>query len=90
VADNIPAGAQRSPDGHYWWDHDTQAWQPVHPAASSSAGAESSAPREREVAIGVQLGPVHQQTIAHDDVVAMVERGGAELPRHEGSGEAYA
>jgi hypothetical protein len=32
---NIPEGAQRSPDGHYWWDG--TAWQLV----DGSVGAES-------------------------------------------------
>ena len=40
----IPANAQRSPDGHYWWDG--AQWQPVDQsgaAASSAAPASASA-----------------------------------------------
>lgn len=35
----MPAGAQVSPDGHYWWDVDAQVWQLVVPAqAAAPAG----------------------------------------------------
>lgn len=82
----IPAGAQRSPDGHYWWDENAQAWQPVegNDAAASSAPA-------RTGSISIELGVVAEENHSHDDVVAMVERGGAQLPQTEGTtGEAYA
>jgi hypothetical protein len=36
-----PEGAQRSDDGHYWWDESAGAWQTVDdtPAAGSGAAA---------------------------------------------------
>lgn len=98
---DIPEGAQRSADGYYWWNADEQAWHPVHdggtaqaqPAAtSSSTGAEAAGSHAvaRTGTISVAPGVVHEQVVAHDDVIAMVERGGAQLPEHEGAGEAYA
>src|SRR3954454_2146145 len=51
---DIPADAQRSEDGHYWWDETNQQWQAVDqsqsmPASSSSAAGSSgsSDPNER-------------------------------------------
>ena len=44
----------------------------------------------RTGSIEIQLGVVAEDTHSHDDVVAMVESGGAQLPQHEGAGEAYA
>lgn len=96
----IPESAQRSPDGHYWWDEQNQAWQPVQPVqpvaggdASSAAGAAASAAgdagagqqgTERTGTIEVAPGDVLHQAYSHDEVVAMVENGGAALPLHEG------
>ena len=95
----IPAGAQRSPDGHYWWDENAQAWQLVEgndasatpAAAGSSAAPEAARPPARTGSISIELGVVAEDSHSPDDVVAMVERGGAQLPQTEGSsGEAYA
>ena len=109
---DIPAGAQRSPDGNYWWDDTAGAWQLIEggPAADpsgsagSSAGAASAAPAAgaaaatdaaagaaatppaRTGSISIELGVVAEDSHSHDEVVAMVERGGAQLPQ----GEAYA
>ena len=120
---DIPAGAQRSPDGNYWWDENSQAWQLIEgggaagqpaaaaqPAASDSgaagavaagtpaagatpdAGADAAAGAAvpRTGSSEIELGVVAEDTHSHDDVVAMVESGGAQLPQHEGAGEAYA
>jgi hypothetical protein len=89
---DIPEGAQRSPDDHYWWDEHAQAWQPVagHDAAASGgdAGAGSDGAgqhgTERTGTISAEPGVVLDQAYSHDDVVAMVEQGGAALPLHEG------
>jgi hypothetical protein len=100
VAD-IPAGAQRSDDGHYWWDEPNQAWQlvagndagtpaaaaaPESAAAAPEAAAAPAGPPARTGSISIELGVIVEESHAHDDVVAMVERGGASLPQ----GEAYA
>jgi len=83
VAD-IPAGATRSPDGHYWWDENGQAWQPVD-GNDAPAPAAGQAPA-RTGTINIELGVIAEDSHSHDDVVAMVERGGASLPQ----GAAYA
>lgn len=93
MADAMPEGAQLSPDGHYWWDEHAGAWQAVQASGSSSsapAAGDAPAPAARSGTINIELGVVHEEVVSHDDVVAMVQRGGAELPAHEGSGEAYA
>lgn len=36
----MPAGAQVSEDGYYWWDEDGNQWQPIEQTAP--AGAEST------------------------------------------------
>jgi hypothetical protein len=43
---NVPAGAQLSPDGFYWWDGST--WQPVNAGATGQeppGGAEGEMPK---------------------------------------------
>lgn len=87
----IPAGAQRSPDGHYWWDEHAQDWRLVADSSSAAASAAAAAaapagPPARTGSISIELGVVAEDSHSHDDVVAMVERGGASLPQ----GEAYA
>jgi hypothetical protein len=83
----IPAGAQRSPDGHYWWDENAQDWLPTAGSSSEPAAAAAPAgPPARTGSISIELGVIAEETHSHDDVVAMVERGGASLPE----GEAYA
>ena len=107
---DIPAGAQRSPDGNYWWDEQAGAWQLIEgggaapaaaaaPSASSApaagdapaaaaapAAGEAATPPARTGSINIELGVIAEDHHSHDDVVAMVERGGAQLPQ----GEAYA
>jgi len=39
---SIPENAQRSEDGHWWWDETQQQWQPVAGAAVSAATAAAS------------------------------------------------
>jgi len=105
VAD-IPAGAQRSPDGNYWWDEHAGAWQLIEGGGAAPAAADSAAPAAaaapgaaapaagdtpatppaRTGSISIELGVIADDSHSHDDVVAMVERGGAQLPQ----GEAYA
>jgi len=107
VAD-IPAGAQRSPDGNYWWDEHAGAWQLIEgggaapgaaaapeaaaaaaapgAAAAPAAGDTPATPPARTGSISIELGVIADDSHSHDDVVAMVERGGAQLPQ----GEAYA
>jgi hypothetical protein len=44
---NVPAGAQVSDDGNYWWDG--TAWQPVTAGVAgqqTAAGAEAATPEE--------------------------------------------
>lgn len=38
---NVPEGAQRSEDGHYWWDGSN--WQPVNGDASSAGNGNGAA-----------------------------------------------
>ena len=108
---DIPAGAQRSPDGNYWWDEHAGAWQLIEgggtaPGAAAPAAADSAAPAAaaapgaaapaagdtpatppaRTGSISIELGVIADDSHSHDDVVAIVERGGAQLPQ----GEAYA
>ncbi|MEO9139927.1 MAG: hypothetical protein ABI345_12770 [Jatrophihabitans sp.] len=89
---DMPEGAQRSPDGYYWWDESAQTWQPVdgHQAATSDGvpdeGGDGAGQQgtERTAMISVEPGVVLDQIYSHDEVVAMVEQGGAALPLHEG------
>src|SRR4051794_37759644 len=109
----MPAGAQVSPDGHYWWDETSQDWQlieggPVAAAApagsaASAAPADGSAPAAgapdaaaapagppaRTGSISIEIGTITDEAYSHEQVVAMVQQGGGELPTLP-EGEAYA
>ena len=52
---DIPADAQRSPDGHYWWDG-TQ-WQPVDPSDAATASSAQPATASTSIPADAQRSP---------------------------------
>jgi hypothetical protein len=71
----IPEGAMRSDDGYYWWDPETNAWQPV--PQGSAAGQPSTAEQgdaahggELNITDASQMRPEHAvfaMTVTADD-----------------------
>jgi hypothetical protein len=87
----VPAGAQRSPDGHYWWDGGT--WQAVAGGQADTSSTAASTQSQEPAASGpqngqltIEIGAVTEVAHSHDEVVAMLEQAGTPLPE----GEAYA
>jgi hypothetical protein len=93
---NIPEGAQRSEDGHWWWDG--EQWQPVDEAAA--AGAEGDERVSARLSAGLPanaedlteeqqrrlLGQptVHTETLEYDEVEVLA------MADQHGNGEATA
>lgn len=84
---NIPEGAQRSDDGHYWWDG--ESWQPVDESAAGAgdervtarlangypASADDLTDEQKRALLGEPT--IVEEPLAHEEVevVAMDDAG---------------
>lgn len=84
----VPPDAQRSEDGHYWWDTTANEWKPVAGAQGDAdprekARADAGLPPEKHAATDEQRAQyIGESTIGHESL-AYSELEVPEISEHE-------